>query len=58
MAPTMTKAELKAAQRIREMDRPPTSVNFSMSVKGQRSRKAQGSLQKMAEMKELNFMST
>lgn len=31
MAPTMTKAEFRVAQRIREIDRPPTSVNRSMS---------------------------
>lgn len=39
MAPTMTKAELRTAQRIREIDRPPTSVNLSISVSGQKSRK-------------------
>lgn len=39
MAPTMTKMELRTAQRMREIDSPPTSVNFSMSVRGQRSRK-------------------
>lgn len=31
MAPTMTKAEFRSAHRSREMDRPPSSVNFSMS---------------------------
>lgn len=39
MAPTMTMAELRTAQRIREIDRPPTSVNLSTSVSGQKSRK-------------------
>lgn len=33
MAPTMTKAELRTAQRMREMDSPPGSVNFSISGK-------------------------
>lgn len=31
MAPTMTKAELRTAHRMREMDSPPGSVNFSIS---------------------------
>lgn len=39
MAPTMTKAQLRRAQRMREIERPPTSVNFSISMRGQRSRK-------------------
>lgn len=39
MAPTMTKVQLRTTQRMRESDRPPTSVNFSMSAKGRRSRK-------------------
>ncbi|TNN37134.1 hypothetical protein EYF80_052696 [Liparis tanakae] len=34
MDPTMTKAQLMTTQRMRESDRPPTSVNLSMSVKG------------------------
>lgn len=35
MPPTRTKAQLRTAQRMREIDSPPTSVNFSMSVKAQ-----------------------
>jgi len=31
IAPTITKAEFSTAHSIREMDRPPSSVNFSMS---------------------------
>lgn len=31
MAPTITNAEFSTAHNIREMDRPPTSVNFSIS---------------------------
>lgn len=32
-APTKTKAEFRTAQRMRESDSPPTSVNLSISVK-------------------------
>lgn len=39
MAPNMTQKELRAAQRRREMDSPPASVNFTISVKGSESRK-------------------
>jgi hypothetical protein len=31
MAPTITKAEFRTAHRMREMDRPPPAVNFSIS---------------------------